>query len=170
MGSIGQPSLRADLLERTHILEQILQRVDDYSNEFDKVDYSALKNEVLKPVIDEHFDPETQIRGFIKTFRHTLAYKAAFSQIADPNLRRQIDDFVDGKHAKEVVGGKGFHPTEHRSLPVVHHFSLLEELKKLVIGGLELEIVKDVFHPQHKHVKDLPILYENATKSQVIEV
>ena len=169
-----QTSLRADLLERTHILQEILQHVDDYSDEFDKVDYAALKEEVLKPVLAEHFDPETQIRGFLKTFRHTLVYKAAFSRIASPDLKRQINDFIDGKHAKEVVGNEEFDTTSHRSPPVVHHFSLLAELQKLLIGGLELKAaIKDVFHPKHKHVKDLPILYEGTvgpTANQVVEV
>ena len=41
----------------------------------------ALKQEVLKPVLADHFNPETQIRGFLKAFRHTLAYKAAFEEI-----------------------------------------------------------------------------------------
>jgi len=171
MGSIERHSLRAEILERTHILEEILDQVDGFASEFDKVDYSALKNEVLKPVIAEHFDPETQIRGFLKTFRHTLVYKAAFSRIASSELQEQINNFIDGKQAKEVVKGKDFHLTSHRSPPVVHHFSLLQELKKLLLGGQELKTaVHDILHPKHKHVKDLPVLYEDTSESQVVEV
>lgn len=67
--------LRAKILERTHILKEILNHVDDYSTTFDKIDYSALKDDVLKPVIAETFSPEAQIRGFLCTFRYTSAYK-----------------------------------------------------------------------------------------------
>lgn len=171
MGSIEQSTLSGDILERTHILHEILDHVDEYSREFNKVDYSALKDEVLKPVIAEHFDPETQIRGFLKTFRHTLAYKAAFAKINSPELRQQIDEFVEGKNAKQVVEHKGFHVGSHESPGVTHHFSLLEELKKLLVDGLEIKtVIKDIFHPKHKHVKNLPILYEDASETQVVEV
>lgn len=171
MGSVEPSSLRRDILERTHILEEILDHVDGYSHEFDKVDFSALKEEVLKPIIAEKFDPETQIRGFLRTFKHTLAYKAAFSKIPSQELRQQIDDFIDGQNAKAILDGKGFQLHSYKSPPVVHHFSLLEELKRLLVGGLDVKAaIKDAFHPKHKHVKALPILYEDAGKTQVVEV
>tara|TARA_R110002003_G_scaffold176_6_gene14330 strand:+ start:2591 stop:3115 length:525 start_codon:yes stop_codon:yes gene_type:complete len=171
MGSISQPSLRSELLERTHILKQILNHVDDYAAEFDLVDYDSLKEEVLKPVLAETFDPETQIRGFLKTFRHTLVYKAAISNIENKQLKDQIGAFVDGKDAKKVVGNEGFHVAAHKSPPVHHHFSLLTELQKLFFGVLELkEVVEDVFHPQHKHVKDLPVVFEGTGDDKVVEV
>ena len=173
MGSIAQTqtSLHSHTLERTHILKEILNHVDEYSEKYDKVDYAALKDEVLKPVLAEEFDPETQIRGFLKTFRHTLVYKAAFSQISSQELKDQIDGFIEGKHAKEVVGSNEFHLPSHPSPAVRHHFSLLTELKKLVLSGLNLKaIVGDIFHPQHKHVKGLPILFEDAADTKVVEV
>ncbi|KAF2478349.1 uncharacterized protein BDR25DRAFT_330802 [Lindgomyces ingoldianus] len=170
MGSISQAFLSGNVLERDHILQEILEHVEEYSGEYDKVDYSALKNDVLKPVIAEEFNPETQIRGFLKAFQHTLVYKTAFAKIQSPELKDQISDFIEGKQAKEVVGDKEFHLVSHKSPPVVHHFSLLEELKKLVINGLEWKAaVKDVFHPKHKHVKSLPILYEDAADTKVVE-
>jgi hypothetical protein len=171
MGSVSQSSLRSELLERTHILKEILSHVDDYSREYDKIDYSSLKNEVLKPVLAETFDPETQIRGFLKTFRHTLVYKAAFSKIDNQELKDRINAFIDGKGAKDVVGADGFHVASHASPPVHHHFSLLSELKKLVLSAIELkEAVKDVLHPQHKHVKDLPVVFEDLSDTRVVEV
>lgn len=170
MSSVPKPSLRTEHLERTHILQQILRDVDAYASEFDKVDYNSLKQDVLKPVLAETFDPETQIRGFLKTFRHTLAYKSAFSKIESQELKDQIKNFIDGNGAKDVVGTNGFHLLAHKSPPVYHHFSLIAELKKLVLGVVELnEAVKDVLHPKHKHVKDLPIVYEDAASSKVVE-
>jgi hypothetical protein len=171
MGSVSQSSLGSKLLERTHILKEILNHVDEYASEFDKIDYPALKEDVLKPVLAEAFDPETQIRGFLKTFRHTLIYKAAFASIESQQLRNQIDDFIDGKSVDDVVDGKEFHLASHKSPGVHHHFSLLAELKKLVLGAIELkEAVEDVFHPKHKHVKDLPVVFEDASATKVVEV
>lgn len=172
MGSISPISLASDRLERTHILNEILDDVEKrYAAEFDLVDYKPLKEEVLKPVLAETFNPETQIRGFLKTFRHTLAYKAAISNIESHQLKKQIDAFVDGHDAKDVIGNKGFHVGAHKSPPVHHHFSLLAELQKLAINVLELkEVVRDVFHPQHKHVKDLPVVFEGTSDNKVVEV
>jgi hypothetical protein len=171
MGLVSQPSLDSEVLERTHILKQILNHVDEYAEKYDKIDYLALKEEVLRPVLAETFDPETQIRGFLKTFKHTLVYKAAFSNIESQQLRDQIDDFINGKPSKDVVGGKDFHVGSHKSPPVHHHFSLLSELKKLVLGAIELkEAVEDVFHPKHKHVRDLPVVFEDASDTKVVEV
>lgn len=171
MGSVPQTtSLRGDVLERTHILKDILSHIDEYSREDDEIDYSALKKYVLQPVIAEEFDPETQIRGFLKTFRHTLSYNAAFSRIASKELRDQIEDFINGKHAKDAIGERGFHLLSHKSEPVQHHFSLITELKKLLIGGLELKaVVKDILHPRHQYIKDLPIIYEDVQNKQVVE-
>jgi hypothetical protein len=171
MASTEPRSLRAEILERTHILKDILDHVDDFAEEFNKVDYSALKDDILKPVLAETFDPETQIRGFLRTFKHTSAYKSAFSKIANQDLKAQIDAFVEGKHVKDVVKGHDLHLTAHKSPPVEHHFSLLRQLKKLVLCCSDVkDAVEDVDHPQHKHVKKLPILYENSSGTQVVEV
>lgn len=171
MGSVSPASLHNEVLERTHILQEILDNVDDYASKFGEVDYTALKNEVLKPVIAETFNPETQIRGFLKTFRHTPVYRDAFSKIESQDLRDQIDAFIDGKGTKDVVGDKEFLIASHKSPPVRHHFSLLAELRKLVISAVELKAaIHDVFHPQHKHVKDLPVVFEDAKATKVVEV
>lgn len=171
MANFEKSSLRPDILERTHILHEILDHVDEYASRFDKVDFSALKDEVLKPVLAETFDPETQIRGFLKTFRHTPVYEAAFAKITDPHLKRQINGFIEGKRSKDVVGKHGFSVLTHPSPPVVRHFSLLKELKKLVLCGSDIkEAVENVRHPRHQHVKGLPIVYEEANDGQVVEV
>ncbi|KAF2011948.1 hypothetical protein BU24DRAFT_443328 [Aaosphaeria arxii CBS 175.79] len=163
-------TLPARSLERTHILKQILEHIEEFSDDSDEVDYAALKEEVLKPVIAERFDPEVQLRGFLRTFQHTITYRKAYSNIKSPELRGQIDAFVNGKHAKDVTSNLGFDLLLHKSPGVQHHFSLLEELKKLLVGGLELKaIVKDIFHPKHKYVKDLPVVYEGIKENSVVE-
>lgn len=170
MSSVSSSSVHPDTLERTHILKEILEHVEEYAKKFDKVDYSALRDQILKPVLEETFDPEIQIRGFLNTFKHTSAYKDAFSNIPD-DLKEQVNDFVHGKPADKVVEGHDLHLTAHKSPPVEHHFSLLTQLKKWLLCGSDIkEAVEDARHPKHKHVKGLPILYENSTGSQVVEV
>ena len=77
MSSITSTSLNGRILKRTHILEEILHHIDEDSQKFDTVNYDVLKEEVLKPVLAESFNPKVQIRGFLKTFRLNLTYKAA---------------------------------------------------------------------------------------------
>jgi hypothetical protein len=171
MASAKPGSIHTETLERTHILKEILEHVEEYAKEFDKVDYGALKDEILKPVIAETFDPETQIRGFLHTFKHTSAFKAALSKIPNQVLKEQIDDFIDSKPVEEVVKGHDLHLTAHKSPPVEHHFSLLGQLKKWLLCGADVKAaVEDALHPKHKHVKDLPIVYETPSGSQVVEV
>ncbi|KAH7337903.1 hypothetical protein BKA66DRAFT_479830 [Pyrenochaeta sp. MPI-SDFR-AT-0127] len=103
-------------------------------------------------------------------FRHTLAYKTALSNIASKELRQQIDNFVSGKSAKEVVADKESPLVSHKGPPVTHHFSLLKELQNLLLSCFELKAaIKGIFHPKHKHVRDLPVVYEDLNDSKVVE-
>jgi len=163
----------ATRLERTSILQEIFEHIEDFKDEFGLVDYNALKQEVLAPVLNDAFDPEVQIRGFLKAFRKTPAFEDAFNKVQNPKLRSQITAFIDGKSKKEVVADTGFEVASHPSGPVKHHFSLLESLKKLVISGLHLkEEIGDLFHRKtiDAHLKDLPIVYEDAAKKKPMEV
>ena len=172
MGSSFQSSLRSESLERTNILTNILSEVDFYSDKFDLIDFTALKTEVLEPLLADTFDPETQIRGFLKTLRHTLAYEEAFSQIESQQLRDQIDGFIDGLCAKDVVGAEAFDIVSHPSPPVQHHFSLISELKRWVHGLFGVVgTLHEAVHPHHgQHVKDLPTVFENVNETKVVEV
>jgi len=182
-GANGTQHSVAERLQRDYILHDILENVDRYSKEYDKVDYEPLKNDVIKKVLDEDFDPEVQIRGFLKAFRHTPAYKAAFAKIESDQLKNQINSFIEGSSPEEIVGDKGFHPTKHPSPPTKHHFSLLSALKKLVSSGLEIkefledgkahvkEFLEDGEHVSPKHyLKDVPVLYEDKADTKVMEV
>ncbi|KAJ9668811.1 hypothetical protein H2201_001057 [Coniosporium apollinis] len=171
MGSVPGNAPTRENLERTHILHDILDNVDRYSDEYDKVDYDALKRDVLKPVLHDDFDPEVQIRGFLRAFRHTPAFRAAFENIRSPELQNQVQAFIRGSSAKEAVGKEGFRLSSHPSPGVKHHFSLIDELQNLVLGAIELkEAVEDVFHPKHAYVKALPLIYEDAASMKVMEV
>lgn len=54
---IAPISLSGRVLERTHIIEVILHHIDGLLPTFDTVNYDALKEEVLKPVLVEYFNP-----------------------------------------------------------------------------------------------------------------
>ncbi|KAL5443391.1 hypothetical protein PMIN06_008706 [Paraphaeosphaeria minitans] len=164
------PLLRREHLERTSILKEILDHVSEYATKYDKIDYLPLEKEVLKPVLADKFDPETQIRGFLRTFQHTIAYKLAIERIQSEELKKQITEFVDGKDTKTIINGKSFRVDLHRSPPVQHHFSLTDELKKLFVCTIDLKAaISDVFHPKHKYVKNLPIIYEDAQNTKLLE-
>lgn len=171
MAANGSPHVHGATLERDHILKEILDQIGDYAERFNTIDYDSFKDDVLKPILAENFNPETQIRGYLKAFQHTTAYKNAYSQIQSPELKQQIDAFLRGTSAKDIIGEKGFHVQAHRSPPVVHHFSLLEELKKLVVGKLKLRtFLQYIFSPKRKHVIKLPKLYEDAAGIKAVEV
>jgi len=158
-------------LERDHILQDIFDNVDRFAKEFADVKYDTLKRDVIKPVIDNDFNPEVQIRGLMKAFQHTNTYKEAFAKIHNPDLRRQINAFVDGSSPKDVVADKGFEVAANPSPQVKHHFSLLEALKKLVLDIHELKAaIHDDLHPLNKHVQDLPVLFEDEKHTKVMEV
>src|SRR2546423_9193503 len=116
-------------LERNHILQEILDHIEDFGDGFNLVDYDALKRDVLIPVLQENFDPEVQIRGFLKAFRHTQTFQDAFTRIQSPVLKKQITTFIEGKSTEDVVAQHGFEVSSYPSAPVKHHFSLLEKLK-----------------------------------------
>ena len=160
-------------LERNNILQDIIDNIEQFREKFHLVDYRTLKDDVLKPVLAGDFDPEVQIRGFLRTFRRTEVFQAALEDIGSPDLKDQIQAFADGRSAKQVVQKGGINVSRHASPPVKSHFSLLERLKELVLRGLHLQekIVKDAHvKEKHGHLADLPIVYEDSDKKKVIEV
>ncbi|PFH57345.1 hypothetical protein XA68_15201 [Ophiocordyceps unilateralis] len=167
------PSGAPPLLERDAILEQILDHIGDFAERFDTIDYDALRNDVLLPVIRGHFDPEVQIRGFMKTFRNTIAFHKALRDIDNAGVRDQVEKFIGGKSSRDVTEGHGFNLATVPSGPVKHHFSLLDTLKKIVTAGLDLrQAIHNLFHGEffNRHLKDLPIVYEDVSETKVMEV
>ncbi|RCI16379.1 hypothetical protein L249_2455 [Ophiocordyceps polyrhachis-furcata BCC 54312] len=173
MPTVVAPSSAPAHLERDAILKQILDHIGDFADRFDKIDYDALKKDVLVPVLEGHFDPEVQIRGFLKTFHHTVAFQKALSTIDDGQIRAQVENFVAGKSIKDVTDGGEFNLSALPSGPVKHHFSLLDTLKKIVLTGLDLrQEVHKLFQGEffHRHLSNLPIVYEDGSETKVMEV
>ncbi|TKA64912.1 hypothetical protein B0A49_09681 [Cryomyces minteri] len=153
-------------LYRDGILRDILENVERYSQNFDKVNYKDLKEYVLKPVLEERFDPEVQIRGFVRALRPTPWYQEAFSKIGTQELKDQIDAFADGASPEDAIGKAGFQVSKHPSPGIKHHFSLITALRKLVV-----DIHDDIRgNGKTKRTKGLPIVYEDAKKAKVMEV
>ena len=106
-----------------------------------------------------------------KLFPSILTLYKAIDKIASVELQQQIEDFADGKETRDVLQDKPFRVDVHKSPPVQHHFSLIEELKKLFVCSIDLKAaVNDVLHPKHKHVKNLPIIYEDKSNTRLVEV
>ena len=104
MCSIAPTFLGGRVLEQTHIVKVVLHHIDEFSSTFGTVNYNALKEEMLKPLLVDSLKPEIQIRGFLKTSHHILACKAASSNIASQDLNDKILDFIEGKLAKGIFG------------------------------------------------------------------
>ncbi|KAK7046330.1 putative FAD-binding type 2 protein [Favolaschia claudopus] len=85
-------------LERDSILTDILAHIDTYAHHDPAIDCEVLKEHVLQPVLANTFDPEVQLRGFLRALRRTSSFA----------VRAKVESFVDGKSVKEVLGGKGF--------------------------------------------------------------
>ncbi|KAF2842030.1 hypothetical protein M501DRAFT_927792 [Patellaria atrata CBS 101060] len=82
---------------------------------------------------------------------------------------------MDGGSSEDVVGKEGFSVGKYRSPGVKHHFSLLEKLRDLVVGGTEFkEKVEEFFGVGDdvvlkRHLEKLPV-YEDKVGKQVVEV
>lgn len=100
----------ADALQRNAILKSMVENISSYEKDFPKVKVDVLKNEVLEKVLDApktdndvDFDPEVQLRGFLRTFEDLPAYAEQF-KVLDPRTKQQISTFKDDE--------KGWRDTE----------------------------------------------------------
>ena len=178
-------------LQRDNILQEILDNINSYAHGFEGVNLAPLKHDVLQKVLNGEFNPEVQIRGLLKTFHHTHEFKAALDQIKSHDLRTKITCFIEGDAANDVVHESGFNPVQHPSPSTVHHFSLLETLKKLVEKAESVtheveedvhdalrsdspdsaEIFQAVLEQEHsKHFKNLPLLFEDENERDYMNV
>lgn len=88
-------------LQRDAILVSMLQHISDYERKDPLVNVEALKNSVIKKVINApypdrpgHFSQETQLRGFLQAFESTFEYSSQF-KILDERTQAQIKTFKD---------------------------------------------------------------------------
>lgn len=89
-------------LARDAILQSMLDHVAEYGKKYPLVKIDILKDLVIKEVIDapknkSRFDPNVQLRGFLKTFEDTPAFKSQFD-ILDDATKGQIIAFKDEKN------------------------------------------------------------------------
>jgi hypothetical protein len=89
-----------DRLQRDAILKSMNENISKYQNRFPLVNIGTLKEKVLQKVIDApnpnkpevNFDPEVQLRGFLKAFENTPAFASQFD-ILDDATKKQIQAF-----------------------------------------------------------------------------
>lgn len=90
-----------DNLQRDAILISMLEHISDYERTDPLVNVEALKNSVIKKMIDApyrdrpvYFSQETQLRGFLQAFESTFEYSSQF-KILDERTQAQINTFKD---------------------------------------------------------------------------
>lgn len=157
--------LLPEQLSRDYILREILDYIDDFHHDYPKVDIPVLKHSILEKVINHEFDPEVQIRGFLRAFRHTRIFKDAFGEL-DKQIQAQIKAFMDGQGKDTVVKPHGF---KMRPSPQAkHHFSLLDFVRGIIA---KVDRVKDFLLPDgDQKAKDLPLIHEDAAATKLMEV
>ena len=97
-------------LERDAILRSMLHSISDYHKKEPSVKVDVLKESVLQKVIDAPdpnkpdvtFDPEVQLRGFLRAFAETTAFSTKI-KVLDDVTQAQICAFRDDKNWKKTV-------------------------------------------------------------------
>ncbi|KAK8034256.1 hypothetical protein PG993_009251 [Apiospora rasikravindrae] len=133
--------LRVGDLQRDRILQDIHDRIADREFKSD-INTDLLKQEVIEPVRNYVFDPQVQIRGILNALRGTLAFRLALQKVEPPELRDQIEAFLDGDTAEEVVGRKDFKfPGSH----TVHHSAAAKEALTSAAKQSLFGVLKNMF-------------------------
>ncbi|KAH9903848.1 hypothetical protein F4778DRAFT_781225 [Xylariomycetidae sp. FL2044] len=162
------------VLQRDHILRDIFEHIEDFK---ELLDVAPLKEQVIGPVLDHVFDPEVQMRGMLRALRHTSEFKASLDQVNSPELKGQINAFIEGKSASEVFEGQSFvMPTSHRHTVAQgkpRKASFLEKLKNLLFKALNIKslIMKRFSSKDPKALlHELPRIYEDEARTKLLEV
>jgi len=129
----------------------------EFADGFPHIDFQELIDQITQ-VREGKVDPEVQVRGFLKGYENTPFFHDEASKL-DPTTRAQLKDFLKGSSAEEVV--KHRHWTLRPSPRVKHHFSLLQFFESF---GFHDRPVK------YLEANGLPIIYEDAAKTIVMEV
>ena len=114
-------------LVRDTILRSMLQNISDYHKREPSVKVDVLKESVLQKVIDApdptkpdvNFDPEVQLRGFLRAFAETAAFSTKI-KLLDDVTQTQIRAFLDDREWKKTVEGgfrlPGYNPAVSQAL------------------------------------------------------
>ncbi len=109
-----------NVLARDAILRSMLHNISEYHKREPSVKVDVLKECVLQKVIDApdpnkpdlNFDPEVQLRGFLRAFAETAAFSTKI-KLVDDVTQAQIRAFRDNKNWKKTVEG-GFRLPEYK--------------------------------------------------------
>jgi hypothetical protein len=144
-------------LNNHYILGEIIAHVQEFADGFPHIDFQELIDQITQ-VRNRNVDPEIQVRGFLKVFENTPFFNEEASKL-DPTTRAQLKDFMKGKSAAQVVEHRRW--TLRPSPGARHHFSLLQFFESFNIHDKPL---------QYLEANGLPIIYEDAAKTMVMEV
>lgn len=174
------------ILQRDHILRDILEHIDgliNHTHRLHDVDTKPLKDEVIRPVLDGKFDPEVQIRGFLRALRRTTAFKQSLEKIDSPSLKEDIIAFMDGKSAGDALDGKVFvlpaskkhgavgRPKFGKQEKEVESHSIVDRVKQVVLKLLHVKALFTSCFGKEKAVdRDLPRIFEDKGQTKTVEV
>ena len=134
-------------LVRDTILRSMLQDISDYHKREPSVKVDVLKESVLQKVIDApdpnkpdvNFDPEVQLRGFLRAFAETAAFSTKI-KLLDDVTQTQIRAFLDNKDWKKTVEGgfrlPGYNPAVSQALTPTSPTSCPTRVINSVMGCL----------------------------------
>ena len=165
-------------LNNNFLLEEIIDHVGELRGDFPKVNIDELIDQLTR-VRSKKFDPEEQLRGFLKTFEKTTAYRDGYSKL-DDRTKSRLDAFIKGRSAAEVVGQEDvslqpspaakdhFRLLDHSLQPSPGekpHFRLLDALRKLRVHKFDIKSLK-----KDLKAADVPLIYENEAQTELMEV
>lgn len=109
-------------LARDAILQSMLDHVSEYAKKYLLVKIDILKGLVIKEVIDapknkSRFDPNVQLRGFLKTFEDTPAFKSQFEGRLEPSKMKRTMGRTGRKPSAMAFDSQILIQTWARSLP-----------------------------------------------------
>ncbi|KAI9881007.1 MAG: hypothetical protein M1830_009501 [Pleopsidium flavum] len=144
------------------LLGEIIDHVSLFLPESSDVDILELRQQLVA-LRNEQGDPQQQTRGFLRAFKRTAAFQKGLDQLGQ-RMRTQLEAFIDGQAAEDVIGSSPAHispsPTttkRHSRLLNIFDFCL----------RIEQNVEKRLSHVFE--VRGCPMIYEDADKTKVME-
>lgn len=162
------PTPDSSKLNNHYILGEIIDHVGELSGEFPKVDLEELISQ-LTQVKSKNFNPEVQLRGFLKVFKKTRTYQDGYSKLDGPTKSR-LDAFIQGRSAADVTGQE---IPILQPRPTANHRSKLLGIIRRLLGFLQrLHIHKSGVKNLGKDLKatKAPLIYEDEERTKLIKV
>lgn len=165
------PSPPTEKLNPHFILGEIIDHVSQLEEDHPLIDIAELRRQLID-VRNHQVDFEKHVRGLLKVFQGTNAYKEAYQQLDDVT-KSQISSFARGRPAEDVVKASGFKLAPSRSAS--KHFSMLNFIHSLLHKHHSTAVGIERKKPTHvektfQSLPGFPPIYEDAERTKIMEV